>query len=403
MRIAYFHGSSGASGDMLLGALVDAGAPLERLQAAIDCLGEDAPSLEEQQVDRGGLKSTKVEVLLVDKSTPQSNGRPSPRPFRELLDRVENSTLADRVKADSLHVLNRIGEAEARVHGVPTDELALHELGSDDTLADIVGTIAALVELGIERVFSAPVHVGSGTVRSEHGTLSVPAPGVAELLKGSGAQIVSPPASAGGVGELLTPTGAAILTTIAAFESPTMRIDAVGYGAGGRNPDDRPNVLALWIGEADAATNNASNMVVIETNIDDMNPELFGYAREALTAAGARDVWLSSVQMKKGRPGTLLSAIAPADRERQVVDALMRETSTLGVRVTPVRRWEADRAAETVDTPLGPVRVKLKILDGHTVSVAPEYDDCRDIARRTGMPIPEVVRVAQRAADDRFL
>jgi hypothetical protein len=144
-------------------------------------------------------------------------------------------------------------------------------------------------------------------------------------------------------------------------------------------------------------------MVVIETNIDDMNPELFGYAREALTAAGARDVWLSSVQMKKGRPGTLLSAIAPADRERQVVDALMRETSTLGVRVTPVRRWEADRAAETVDTPLGPVRVKLKILDGHTVSVAPEYDDCRDIARRTGMPIPEVVRVAQRAADDRFL
>ena len=402
MRIAYFHGSSGASGDMLLGALVDAGAPLERLQAAIDCLGEDAPTLEEQQVDRGGLRSTKVDVLL-DKPVPRSEGHPSPRPLRELLDRVENSTLPDQVKTDSLRVLNRIGEAEARVHGVPTDELALHELGSDDTLADIIGTVAALVELGIERVFSAPLHVGSGTVRSQHGTLPVPVPGVTELVKGSGAQIISPPASAGDVGELLTPTGAALLTTIATFEAPTMSIDAVGYGAGGRDPDERPNVLTLWIGEVDTATEAASNMIVIETNIDDMNPELFGYAREALSAAGARDVWLSSIQMKKDRPGTLLSAITPADRERQVVDALLKETSTLGVRVTPVRRWEADRTSETVDTPLGPIRVKLKVLDGRPVSVAPEYDDCRDIAHRTRMPILEVMRIAQRAADDRFL
>ncbi|MDP7619153.1 MAG: nickel pincer cofactor biosynthesis protein LarC [Dehalococcoidia bacterium] len=402
MRIAYFHGSSGASGDMLLGALVDAGAPLERLQAAIDCLGEDAPTLEEQQVDRGGMRSTKVDVLL-SKPIPRSEGHSSPRPLRELLDRVENSTLPNQVKTDSLHILNRIGEAEARVHGVPTDELALHELGSDDTLADIIGTVSALVELGIEHVFSAPLHIGSGVVRSQHGTLPVPVPGVTELVKGSGAQIISPPTSARDVGELLTPTGAALLTTIATFEAPTMSIDAVGYGAGGRNPDERPNVLTLWIGDADTATKAASNMIVIETNIDDMNPELFGYAREALSAAGARDVWLSSIQMKKDRPGTLLSAITPADRERQVVDALLKETSTLGVRVTPVRRWEADRTSETVDTRLGPIRVKLKVLDGRPVSVAPEYDDCRDIARRTRMPILEVMRVAQRAADDRFL
>ncbi len=403
MRIAYFHGSSGASGDMLLGALVDAGAPLERLQAAIDRLGEDAPTLEEQQVDRGGLRSTKVNVLLVQKPAPNSEDHATPRPLQELLARVENSTLSHQIKDDALRILNRIGEAEARVHGVPTDELALHELGSNDTLADIIGTVAALVELGIERVYSAPLHVGSGTVRSQHGTLTIPAPGVTELVKGSGAQIISPPASASDIGELVTPTGAAILTTIATFEAPTMRIDAVGYGAGGRNPDGRPNVLALWIGEADTTPETASNMVVIETNIDDMNPELFGYAREALSDAGARDIWLSSIQMKKDRPGILISAIAPADRERQVVDALLKETSTLGVRVIPVRRWEADRAAETVDTLLGPVRVKLKILDGRAVSVAPEYDDCRDIARQTGTPILEVMRVAQRAADDRFL
>ena len=400
MRTAYFHGSSGASGDMVLGALVDAGVPLDRLQDALQCLGDGAPTLEAREVDRGGLRATKVDVHLVESG--EAHDHPA-RPFRDLLRRVDASTLPDRIKADSLRVLERIGEAEARVHGVPMSELALHELGSDDTLADIVGTVAGLVELGVEEVCSAPLHVGSGTVRSQHGTLPVPAPGVAELVRGSGAPIVTPPASAGAVGELLTPTGAALLTTLAVFRSPTIRLDTIGYGAGGRDPRDRPNVLALWVGETDAPTSVTSEMVLIETNIDDMNPELYGYAREALTAAGARDVWLSSVQMKKDRPGTVLSAVAPADREQMVVETLLRETSTLGVRVSPVRRWEAGRSIERVDTAIGPVRVKVKFLDGRPVSTAPEYDDCRDIARRTATPIQDVVRIAQRAADDRFL
>ena len=402
MRIAYFHGSSGASGDMALGALVDAGVPLQRLQEAIDCLGGDVPRLAAEGVRRAGIAATKVTVQASSSDAPADTGRTA-RPLRALTDRIEASSLSSRVKADSLRVLRRIGEAEARVHGVPPDQLALHELGSDDTLADIVGTCAGLAALEVEGVNAAPLHVGSGTVRGEHGTLPVPAPGVAELLRQSGTPAVTPPPGAGELGELLTPTGAALLTTLASFEAPTMNVESVGYGAGTRDVPGRPNVLALWVGEAAPQAEAGVEMIVIETNIDDMNPELLGYAREVLTAAGARDVWLTPVQMKKDRPGTVISAIAPAGREGPVVDALLRETSTLGVRVTPVRRWEAERTVETVETPLGPVRVKLKLLDGRAVSAAPEYDDCREIARSTGASLVEVTRIVQRAADDRFL
>ena len=402
MRIAYFHGSSGASGDMALGALVDAGVPLQRLQTAIDCLGNDAPRLVAERVHRAGIAATKIAVEIVGDPDSAGGGHGA-RPLHELTDRIAASSLPPRIRTDSLRVLQRIGKAEARVHGVSPDQLALHELGSDDTLADIVGTCAGLAALEVERVYAASLHVGSGSVRSEHGTLPVPAPGVAELLKQSGAPVVIPPPAAGELGELLTPTGAALLTTLATFEAPPMTVESIGYGAGTRDVPNRPNVLALWIGEAGRSTATSRDMVVIDTNIDDMNPELFGYAREVLMGAGARDVWLSSVHMKKDRPGTIISAVAPADREGSVVDVLLRETSTLGVRVTPVRRWEAERTVETVETPLGPVRVKLKVLDGRPVSAAPEYDDCREIARHTGTSMVEVVRVAQRAADDRFL
>ena len=398
MRCAYFQCANGASGDMTLGALVDAGVPLERLQEALDALGASAPRLEAQTVERAGIRATHIKVHISDEERESHH-----RPLRDLLDIVERSTLPAPIVDGALRVLKRLGEAEARVHGLDPETVTLAELGSADTLGDIVGAVAGLAALDVDAVYASALPLGGGRVQTHHGLLPVPVPGVLELVRMAGAPVV-PSAAGDEPGELVTPTGAALLTTLATFEkAPTMTIEKIGYGAGTRDPKDRPNVLTLWVGEARARDGRVAEMLLVETTIDDMNPELYGHVRDVLTAQGARDVWLTPVQMKKGRPGIIISALTPPDVEGRVVDALLRETSTLGVRVTTVRRHEAERAVAEVVTSLGTVRVKLKYIDGRVVAAAPEHDDCLRLAQESGRPLREVYRITQRAADDRFL
>lgn len=394
MRCVYFQCANGVSGDMVLGALVDAGVPLPRLQDAVDSLGPEMPRLEAETVLRAGIRATLVRVRTSD-----VNARP--RSLRQLLDAVEMAQLPAPVKGKALQVIRRLGEAEARVHGLPSATIELEELGSTDTLADIVGSVAGLAELGAERVFSSALPVGSGRVRTHHGLLPVPVPGVLELVREVNAPVLPPPPE-DLTGELVTPTGAALVTTLATFQdAPAMALDRVGYGAGTRDPQDRPNVLVLWVGEAQI--HSSGGMVLVETTIDDMNPEIYGHVRELLMAQGARDVWLAPVQMKKNRPGVIITAIGPVAAEGSMVSVLLRETSTLGVRVMPVRRHEVAREVAEIDTPLGRAHVKLKHLEGRIVDATPEYEDCRTIAQERGLPLQEVYRIVQRSAEDRFL
>lgn len=396
VRCVYFQCANGVSGDMVLGALVDAGVPLPCLQEAVDALGPEMPQLAAEPVRRSGIRATLVRV--------QARGAPASRPrsLGQLLAIVQDAALPAGVKADALRVLRRLGEAEARVHGLQAgEELELKELGSDDTLADVVAAAAGLAELGVGAVYASALPAGAGRVRSHHGLLPVPAPAVLELARAAGAPLAPPPPGEE-PGELVTPTGAALLAALASFEvAPPIALERVGYGAGSRDPADRPNVLVLWVGESRGET--AREMVLVETTIDDMNPEIYGHLREVLMAEGARDVWLTAVQMKKDRPGVVVTAIAAAASEARLVAALFRETSTLGARAIPVRRHEVAREIVPVETPLGPVRVKLKHLGGRAVDASPEYEDCRRIAREQGVPLQEVYRLARRAAEDRFL
>jgi pyridinium-3,5-bisthiocarboxylic acid mononucleotide nickel chelatase len=262
-------------------------------------------------------------------------------------------------------------------------------VGALDAIVDIVGTIVGLRLLEVEEVYSSALPVGGGEVEGPHGTLPVPAPATLELLAWAGA----PLRKDGARGELVTPTGAAIVTTLARFDRPEMTLERVGYGAGSRDIEGRPNVLRLWVGEA--ASSATHPMLLIETNIDDMTGEVLGYARDRLLEAGAADVWFTSIHMKKGRPGVMLSVICSEAEEETVARLLLRETSTLGVRVRPVHRWEADREVIEFESSLGRAAVKMKRIAGEPPRVAPEYESCKRIAEATGLPLAEVYRVVE--------
>ena len=380
---------------MVLGAVIDAGVPVEDLNDGLSALKLKGLALACKSEQRGGVRGTLVSVST-------GPGAHRPRRMQDLINIAEDSSLPPNVVERACTILRRLGEAEGAVHRAPADEVQLHELGDLDTLVDVVGGVMGLDILGVERLYSSPLPSGSGVVESDHGMLPVPSPVAAALFAMARAPVVPPPGNAPDAGEMVTPTGAAIVTTLATFRQPVMNVERVGYGLGTRESRHYPNVLALWTGEETGGA-YTTELSMIETNIDDMSPELLAYVQERLFDLGARDVWFSPIQMKKNRPATMLSALVPSDLESRAVTLVMTETSSLGVRVRPVARYEADREVVDVETSLGTVQVKVKRLEGAVVSVSPEYEACRRIAVDRDMPLQEVYRIIQNEASDKLL
>lgn len=383
--IGYLDLPAGLSGDMLLGCLVDAGWPIERLRDRIAALGlpREAYELRAEDVTRAGLRALHVSV-----TTTEGHAH---RHLRDILAIIDAADLPERARCLAAEVFGHLAEAEASVHGTTPDRVHFHEVGALDAIIDIVGAACGVVDLQIETLFASPVPTGSGWVRCAHGHIPVPAPATLALLRAAAAPICPSPGS----GEMVTPTGAALLRTFCRFEQPPMQLQSVGIGAGCRD-DQWPNVARLWLGTAGAA----GPMVEIETNIDDMNPQLFDAVRERLVAEGAVDVWMTPVQMKKARPGVILSALAPASLESDLADVMLRETTTLGVRVKSVRRHEARRALRQVATPHGEVTVKLRWRGDELIGASPEYDTCAEAAARAGVPVRVVYEEAVAAAQN---
>lgn len=385
MRIGYLDCFAGVSGDMILGALVDAGYSLPALRKALRAVDLPPFRLKAERVNRSGIAATLLHVV--------PSGKPSARGWRDLDRLLARSGLALSVKTASRKVLRRLGEAEAKVHGIPIEKVHFHEVGAVDTLVDIVGTVAALESLGIRKVFASAVNVGSGTMEGSHGLHPVPAPAALELLKGIPVRGSIPAV------ETATPTGAALLAGLAEGfgQMPPMSVESIGYGAGSRGIRERPNVLRVLIGET-VPSEGSETVVKIETNIDDMDPRLYENAMGACLAAGALDVWLAPIQMKKGRPGVLLSALADESHAHPVAEAILRETTSLGVRTARMERRTLARETRTVKTEYGTARIKIGTGRGRIVTVQPEYEDVRRLASRSGVPVKNVLASAQAAA-----
>jgi uncharacterized protein (TIGR00299 family) protein len=393
-RIAYLDCFSGVSGDMLLGVLLDAGLSREVFEGELARLKLDGYRLEVSKVERAGLAATRVEVVPVGKLPPH-------RHLPDILSVIERSGLpaADHEKGSL--VFRRLAEAEGLVHRCRPEEVEFHEVGAVDTLVDVMGTVVGLRLLEVGELYCSALPAGGGEARGSHGVLPVPAPATLELMALVGAPVTS------SVGEpaveLVTPTGAAIVTTLARFERPSMRVTGVGYGAGARDLPGRPNVLRLWLGEpaysaGGYVSEQRPSMLLVETNIDDMSPELFGYVQERLFEVGAADVWFVPIQMKKNRPATLVSVLCSRDREEAVVGLLLRETSTLGVRISDVARREAERESLEFESSLGQAAVKVKRLEGEEPRVSPEYEVCRRLALQHGLPLADVYRIVAEEA-----
>lgn len=369
MTIAYFDCFAGISGDMTLGALLDCGAERSVLDAVVEALRlGDEVTLDVRHETRGHAGGTRVVVGVEDRVE---------RTVPVLREVIAGSDVPSNVKKPALDAVNRLARAEAEVHGVPEEKAHLHELGGADTLVDIVGAFWLLDSLEVGRVYASPLPI------------SRPGPATLKILEGTGAELR--PGDAGR--ELVTPTGAAILAAAATFTRPAMSLRRAGYGVG-TNPSPG-NLLAVWIGD-EIPTD--TSVIVIETNLDDMAPNLIAALTEDLMAAGALDVAVVPALMKKGRPGHVLTVMSPPELSARLSDLLLRRSTTLGVRLTPVQRVLADRRIIEVKTALGTARVKVKELDGRAVDVSPEYEDCRLISRETGRDLREVVRLVDAAA-----
>ena len=403
MKIAYIQSIGGASGDMLLGALVDAGLSLDLLRSELAKLPMSGYRIEVTQETRCEVRGTHLKVHLENRT------RHSPA---ALLQAIEVCTVDPAVKERACAVLRALWQAEARVHGEPEESLELEELGTVDTLIDVVGFCVGLRELGIDQVYAAPLVLGEPSPPRRAGGYSNPAPATLELIAAAGAPVAAESPAHAGAGELTTPTGAALITTLGEFHRPAFSIQKVGVGLGTKDPQGFPNALRVWLGETAEQPNPSSlpaggglaeifqpaSVVLLETNLDDAPGLVLGYAQERLFALGALDVWNTPVQMKKNRPGAVLSALVPLHLERAAVELILRETPTLGIRSRRVDRYVAERNSVDVDTEFGLVSVKMKSLDGAPVSASPEPDDCSRIAIETGRPFQEVYqRVAEAA------
>jgi uncharacterized protein (TIGR00299 family) protein len=380
---------------MVLGALVDAGLPLPVLQEELHKIPISGYRVEAKPVERNAVRGISVRVS-VDEPQPS-------RDWISIRSLIDSSTLSDLARLKSLAVFEALALAESAAHGIPVEDVHFHEVGAVDSIVDICGVAIGLAALGIEQLYSGPVRVGAGFVSSQHGMLPVPAPATAQLLASAGAPMLGmPPDHHDMHAELLTPTGAAILITLALFEQPSFRPDQVAYGFGSKELP-WPNALRLWLGdsvelEPDSAQPR-EDLVVIETNIDDMSPQAYELLTERLFSGGALDVWLTPVQMKKGRPGVVVSALAPVDGREAIEGVLFDNSTTLGVRGYSVARSAMARQFVTATTRFGDVRLKLRIRDGRVVDAAPEYDDCADLARRHERPFMEVWEEARRIGD----
>ncbi len=385
-RWAFFDCFAGLSGDMTLGALIDLGLPVSNLEELMNLLGLAEVRLAAPRRTKDHLTGVHLEVDFRFRS-PQPT-----RSYREIHDLIASSPLSQGVQERSLAMFRFLGEVEARIHGQPLEEVHFHELGALDTILDIVGVAYGVEKLGITRVFCSSLPMGYGMITAGHGRLPNPAPATLELLKGLPVYGTDLP------GELVTPTGAVILKGLGAiFEPcPPLLLSQVGYGAGSRELPGHPNLLRIYLGEPlTAAPGRRERVLVLETHIDDMNPELYEPLMAGLFAAGALDVALGHIQMKKGRPGVALTVIAPLAAREGLLEQLFTESTTLGVRVAEVERVAARRWQETVDTPYGPLTVKVMEYGGRR-RLLPEYEACRKLAAATGLPLLEVYRLVPR-------
>jgi uncharacterized protein (TIGR00299 family) protein len=417
LTILYFDCFSGASGDMILGALLDLGLPLDELRRALGTLAVNPEAIWTERVTRAGVSATKFHVVGEATGHPHDHGHlsdpghPAPAvdhahdvaphrcPHRSLAEidaLIDRSGLSAPGRDRAKRLFARLGEVEAAIHGVPVQQVHLHEVGSLDSIVDIVGTVHAMEAFGADHIVSSPLNVGSGSVHSAHGLYPVPAPATTRLLEG--VPIYAGPQKA----ELVTPTGALLITAYAQRFGgvPPMRLQRTGYGAGSRKFSGTPNVLRVLVGESDAAA-HSQRVVVIEAEIDDMNPQIFGVLIDRLLAEGALDVFYTSIQMKKNRPGTLLSIIAPPDARERLTAIVFRETTTIGVRYREMDRECLDREMVSVETPFGRVAIKVARRNGEVMNASPEFDDCARLAKESGTPLKDVQAAAMKAFLDR--
>ncbi|MSO61728.1 MAG: nickel pincer cofactor biosynthesis protein LarC [Acidobacteria bacterium] len=410
MTILYFDCFAGAAGDMILGALLDAGLPFDQLKRALGSLAVDGWDVSVDRVIKTGVTATKFRVHAHAHTHAHAHHHdPAPaghthagsgaashahshHSLKEIEAAIGRSALSDAGKAKAITMFHRLATAEAAIHGMSIDQVHLHEVGAIDSIIDIVGAVFALEWFNADRIVVSPLNVGGGMVRSAHGVFPVPAPATVALLNNA------PVYSSGIQSELLTPTGALILTEYASAYGPVpaMRVHKVGYGAGDRELSETPNVVRVLVGEADASA-SAMRVVTLECEIDDMNPQIFGHLMDTLYAAGALEVFYSAVQMKKNRPGTLMTIVARPEHREKLTDIVFRESTTIGVRYQEMSRDCLDREMVTVGTAVGSVRFKVARRNGQIVNAQPEFDDLAKLAAEKSIPIKEIQALAHKA------
>ena len=383
MKVAYLDCAAGASGDMLLAALLDAGLSPEVISNCISLMGLKGCNIEVKRVFKGALSATKVNVI-----TPQTETH---RHLSDLIEIIENISISDSLKTKAVEILNRIGNIEAKIHNMPVEHVHLHEIGGDDTLIDIVGTLVGLDTLGIEKVFCSPLPLTLGWIKSAHGQIPLPAPATLYLLKGTPIYYFDDFQA-----ELVTPTGAALLTSITSSFGgfPDMVLREIGVGAGEKDLPI-PNIIRLWIGDTELTTDQimTEKLVLLETNIDNMNSEIYGHIMELLFQSGALDVYFTPIQMKKNRPAIQVSVLCHSKLVDKMQDIIYQETPTLGIKQIEIKRTSLPRKFETVITDYGEIQIKLSHWKEKN-HVSPEYEVCRQAALRYQVPIEEVITAA---------
>jgi uncharacterized protein (TIGR00299 family) protein len=399
MRALYFDCFAGVSGDMIIGALIDLGIDLDVLSNQLSSLGLSAVAVNAERVKRSGIASVKFNVEV-------DEGKQPSRKLADVCEIINRSELSQQVKARSIQIFERLADAEAQVHGSTRERVHFHEVGAVDSIIDTVGAMIAVEMLGVDRFFASPLRLGRGSVQTQHGMMPVPAPATAELVRGV-------PVYAGEIeGEFVTPTGAAIVTTLCESFGPLpeMEIMRAGYGAGSRDPKGFPNALRVILSEDSTSQARIDNgpphqsdsVMVVETNIDDMNPQVYGFVMERAFALGALDVFIIPAQMKKSRPGVLLTALCEPAKTDSIIEMLLAETTTLGVRYYETKRRVLERSIEIVETEYGSIRMKVARTGDHTLHFLPEYDDCARLALESGKPVIEVQSAASAAYRERM-
>lgn len=385
MKIAYFDCFSGVSGDMILGALIDAGLELRELEAELDKLKLSGYKLSAEKVIRAGISGTKFSMEITEQS--------GERRLKDITQLIDQSSLDSDIKTLGKRVFQELATVEAEIHGKDAAEIHFHEAGGLDSIIDVIGSLVAIKKLGIEAVYASKIHLGTGFVQCRHGMLPVPAPATLALLKGV------PIRSQGIEAELATPTGVSLLRTLArSFGTmPEMRLEKVGYGAGSRELEI-PNLLRVYIGEADEGEYERDEVILMETNLDDTSPELLAHASEVLLKQGALDVFMTPIFMKKNRPGTMLSVLTTPDKLDMLLATIFNEIATLGVRLHHLERRKLSREVISVETRFGEIKVKIGRLENKVKAISPEYESCREIALKLGIPLKEVYDEAKEMA-----